>query len=354
MARRVIAVSLLLVLTAIIWLAPDDQAREGSAGNAQGDPGQQGSALTGAPSSCLPCHREVVDEWQLSMHSQAFTDPQVRAPDQSDNFRQTECIPCHAPRPVFEYGIQDETRVVARVQRRHDGVDCLSCHGLADGQVASTRPGLTGACQPTLKAELSTQALCAPCHNQHDLHDEWRASPAYEAGTACNDCHMPRVRREGPEAGAPRSGRSHRFLGGRDDQFAVAGLRLGHELRGRLLRVSLENTFAGHNLPSDSRNRALDLVVTLFDARGAPLPSLEGVGVRHPGGESGTARLRFRNPYRSSGEASTQLPAGETASLDLPLPEQAARARIEVFYKLQPWLSDLEAHWSHGMDVLLP
>ena len=68
---------------------------------------------------------------------------------------------------------------------------------------------------------------------------------------------------------------------------------------------------------------------------------------------SGTARLRFRNPYRSSGDPSTQLPAGETAILDVPLPPEAARARVDIHYKLQPWATDEEAHWSYGEDIVV-
>src|SRR6185436_1610539 len=46
----------------------------------------------GGPATCLPCHAQVVDEWKASMHAVAFTDPQVRAPDQSDNFSKQECL----------------------------------------------------------------------------------------------------------------------------------------------------------------------------------------------------------------------------------------------------------------------
>lgn len=360
MTRRILALSLLVLLAGALWLAPNRQDANPSAGSesesslsqAVSSDGQW-EAVTGNPASCLPCHEAVVEEWRTSMHAQAFTDPQVRAPDQSDNFRRSECIPCHAPRPVFEYGIETGTRVVARVQRRHDGVDCLSCHGLPEGGVAAERPGLTGACRPTFQEALSTPALCAPCHNQHDTHEEWKASPAFSSGTTCTECHMPRVLREGHEAGAPRSGRSHAWPGGRNKEFALSGLSLDHEVVGDMLAVTLKNTFAGHNLPTDSRNRALDLVVTLYNARGAQLPPAEGVGVRHAGGENGTARLRFRNPYRSSGEASTQLPAGETATLDVPLPPEAARARVHIYYKLQPWALDKEAHWSYAEDIVL-
>ena len=346
--RALLGVGLLGALGALLVFAPGDgdDAPPSTPSSAADRP-------SGSPDSCLPCHQAVVDEWRASMHSMAFTDPQVRAPDQADDFRKTECLPCHAPRPVFEYGIEDQTRVVDRVERRHDGVDCLACHGLPEGQVAASRPGLDAACRPAFREELSTQALCAPCHNQHNTHDEWRASPAFERGDSCIQCHMPRVLREHGEAGAPRSGRSHRMPGGRDKEFAVAGLSIDHEVAGDVLKVTLNNDFAAHNLPTDSRNRALDLVVTLTDARGAELPAAEGVGDRHPGGETGTARLRFRNPYRSSGNPSTQLPAGTSRTLEVPLPPEAERARIELFYKLQPWIFDSEAHWSLREDVEL-
>ncbi|MDG2148941.1 MAG: multiheme c-type cytochrome [Planctomycetota bacterium] len=354
MSRKLVALLLLALLTGALWLAPKPQGESVTTPlSSSGTTSSQAIQPAGDPASCLPCHEAVVEEWRTSMHAQAFTDPQVRAPDQSDNFRRTECIPCHAPRPVFEYGIETGTRVVARMQRRHDGVDCLSCHGLSGGGVAAERPGLTGACRPIFQEALSTPALCAPCHNQHDTHEEWKASPAFQAGNTCTECHMPRVLRVGQEAGAPRSGRSHAWPGGRDREFALSGLSLEHEIVGDTLAVTLKNTFAGHNLPSDSRNRALDLVVTLYNARGAQLPAAEGVGVRHAGGENGAARLRFRNPYRSSGEANTQLPAGKTATLEVPLPAEAARARIHLFYKLKPWAPDEEAHWSYDEDILL-
>jgi len=347
-ARAVAGLLLLAGLGAVLSGLPDEDAP----GDALGSSASAAAPDTpsGAADSCLPCHAAVVEEWRASMHSQAFLDPQVRAPDQADDFRKTECLPCHAPLPVFMYGIEPDTRVVERIERRHEGVDCLACHGLPDRSVAATRPGLQAACRPVLREDLGSQALCAPCHNQHGTHDEWRASPAFAEGRTCIDCHMPRVLREGQEAGAPRSGRSHRTFGGRDREFALEGLAVEHERTSDGLLVRLVNRFAAHNLPTDSRNRALDLVVTLFDARGAELPHADAAP-RHPGGERGTARLRFRNPYRASGDPSTQLPAGQTGSLLVPLPPEAASARIELLYKLQPWIDDSLAHWSLEQQV---
>lgn len=352
MTGRVLAGVVLLGIVAAVFVftSPDRLPEPGS--EPSGEP--VGTELTlGGPTTCLPCHAAVYDEWSDSMHSQAFLDPQVRAPDQSDNFRKTECLPCHAPRPIFEHGIEEGQRVLARIERRADGVDCLSCHGLgaAEGNgVAATRPGLTGACRPVQRTELLSHAACAACHDQHNTHQEWLASPAAAAGISCADCHMQPVERTGTEAGAPRTGASHRFLGGRDRQFALDGLTLDHTVSDGVLDVTLHNTAAGHNLPTDSRNRALDLVVTVFGADGRPVDG-DDASSRQAWERPGTARMRFRNPYRSSGRPSTQLPAGETATLSVPLPTGARRAVIELLYKLQPFVADEESHWSQRLEV---
>ncbi len=348
-ARAVTGLLLLAVVAAAVVLL----GRGGRDGATRGAPaGTLPILALGGPSTCLPCHAQVVDEWRASMHAVAFTDPQVRAPDQSDNFSKQECLPCHAPASIFVAGIERESRVLARVERRADGVDCLSCHELPDG-VAASRPGLSGACRPIHRAELSSELSCQACHNQHQTHDEWRASPAAAAGQDCLSCHMPDVARTGDEAGAPRTGSSHRFLGGRDREYALSGLTLAAREGGRELVATLHNDFAGHNLPTDSRNRALDLVVTIFDARGAAVEKPAGE-VREPGCGTGTARLRFRNPYRASGLPSTQLPAGQGAELRVPLPPGATRATVELFYKLEPWIEDREAHWTERLEVALP
>ncbi|MFT7463786.1 MAG: hypothetical protein ACI9EF_002133 [Pseudohongiellaceae bacterium] len=348
--RALIGVALLGgVVAGLLWI-PDGGSADAPLATSAGN---IAAPVYSSPSDCAECHPQVVAEWRESMHSQAFTDPQVRKPSQSDNFRKSECLPCHASAPVFAFGIEEDTRVLARAERRQDGIDCNSCHGLPEGGVAASRAGLNGPCLPTYRDTLSSPSLCAPCHNQHQTHDEWRVSPAAAAGQNCRDCHMTRLRREPPSAGAPRSGRSHKFLGGRNKDFALAGLSLTHKVdhEASTLTVTLVNEFAGHNLPSDSRNRALDLVVTVRDALGVEAAPIEGLGDRFPGGATGTARLRFRNPYRSSGKTTTQIPAGEQRELVVPFADNAQSASVELLYKLEPWIPDTEAFWNKTVDV---
>ena len=99
-------------------------------------------------SDCQKCHPAVYEEWKRSMHANAWLDPFVRTKDQADNFKKKDCIPCHAPRPIFERGFREGERVVERASNREDGVDCISCHKLPDGGFASARPGVKGPCNP--------------------------------------------------------------------------------------------------------------------------------------------------------------------------------------------------------------
>ena len=110
----------------------------------------------------------------------------------------------------------------------------------------------------------------------------------------------------------------------------------------KTLWIRIINDKTPHNVPADSRNRALDLVLTFFEAGGKPFPAADGN--RELGREPGTYRMRFRNPYRSEiGMQNTQIVSGTEAVLDAPVPPDAVRARIELLYKLTPYTTDDEA-----------
>jgi len=319
--------------------------------------------------SCQPCHADVWSEWESSIHAQAFTDPLVLAEKQSNNFRKQECIPCHAPAPVLEHGIGKLERVVERVTARELGVDCLSCHrdeGRVAGPAARSAASARAPCQPHARAELASPALCAPCHNQHNTVDEWEASSYPNAGVTCLDCHMQPVQRTSAD-GTTRTGRSHKFPGGHDPEMLGKAFTLRTEMRdaaasGKLLVVFVTNSGAGHNFPADARHRALDLVVTLVQPDGVEVPSREAS--RPYRRERGTARRRFRNPYREEseritnreqfGRENTQILAGETLSFEVPYdPAAVSEARVELIYKLTPIQSDDEGVRVHDARVRL-
>ena len=102
---------------------------------------------------CASCHAHVFAEWQDSWHARSWDDPDVRA--LSNDFANTDCIDCHAPRPVFSTGVG--SRVLPRSSRRSEGVDCIACHLVRDPDTGE--PGVAGtinrpgaACRP--RAEL--------------------------------------------------------------------------------------------------------------------------------------------------------------------------------------------------------
>jgi len=303
---------------------------------------------------CEQCHPGVFAEWKASWHAKAWFDPLVRTPDQSDNFKKRDCIPCHAPRPIFEAGIGPGQRVVERQSNRQDGVDCFSCHKLPSGGFAAANAGSRGPCDPRYDARILSVELCAPCHNQHNTVDEWRAAPAGLKTESCTPCHYPEVTRPGRDGGPDRTGRSHLMRSWRSENLAMQALTVGREIEGegaeRTLRVRVINDKTPHNVPADSRNRALDLVLTFYEAGGRPFPPADGQ--RAFGQEPGTYRLRFRNPYRSDiGKKNTQIVSGSSAVLEAAVPDGAVRARIRLLYKLTPFTLDEEAIEIHSDEI---
>jgi hypothetical protein len=100
---------------------------------------------TGLPSAeqCGRCHQEIVEEWELSMHSEAQTGPVVVAQtrmalEKNPGFGRA-CNNCHAPIGTmltkFESLPLDEENIF-RAQENgaiiDDGVTCIVCHTLAD------------------------------------------------------------------------------------------------------------------------------------------------------------------------------------------------------------------------------
>lgn len=341
MIRTVVALLLIAGFTALIVMVSMDRS----------EPTPQKPLQLIRADDCRECHPQVYEEWKSSWHAMAWLDPFVREKQMADNFKKKDCIPCHAPRPIFERGFGPEQRVVERASFREDGVDCISCHKLPQGGFASARPDAEGPCNPVYHPGIRSVALCTPCHNQHNTVDEWSKAPEELRGENCSECHMPLVERANG-----RMGRSHVCFGGHDIDLLKSAFSMRHEItetkKGQVLTVAVINDKTAHNFPTDSRHRAVDLVVTFYKAGGLPFPA---VGKKRPvGQEPGTYRLRFRNPYRSeTGKKDTQIRVGEEGVLEAPVPEGAAKAFIQVIYKLRPFMEDKDGAelYRHFMDI---
>lgn len=271
-------------------------------------------------SECRDCHAEVYREWEGSWHARSWTDPDVRA--LSNDFANTDCIDCHAPRPVFETGVNE--RVLPRAARRAEGVDCITCHALAgtdQGRMAGTLERADVACRAKAVPELSRPEFCAPCHNQHQTVTEWLVTRYAAEGIGCVECHMPF------RDGDPSRGRDHTMHGGHSLELVRSAVDLRARRAGQRVLVELENVGAGHSFPTDERSRAADVFWRPRSAEPGPWRHL----------------YRFRSPYRDEvGLTSTLLRPHELRTIPLEDPEAGGALEVALFYKLTPYWADPE------------
>lgn len=270
---------------------------------------------------CKSCHAEVFAEWQGTHHQIAYTNPEVR--QLSDNFRREECMPCHLPRPIAETGFGERT--LARRTTFDEGVNCLSCHLAKDGSIMASRDVPSAPCQPKRNEQYLSVTLCETCHNQHFTTDQWRQSDFAKQGTDCNSCHMPEVERK-LAGGKTKKGKSHLWLASHDLPTLKSAGVFSASRDGKELVLSLLNKRAGHNFPTEERSRAVDMVCRFVDADGKA-------------GEWQQV-WRGRQPYRDEPGENTQLPAGQTATVRVPIPDGAVSAEARLWYRLQPYIGD--------------
>jgi len=287
----------------------------------QSPPAPVAAAVFTSSNQCQACHAEVHAEWADSQHAQSWVNPAVRA--LSNDFANTDCIDCHAPRPVFETGLAN--RVLPRESRRQEGVDCIACHQMPDGRMAGTIDRADVACRPVTMRELARVEYCAPCHDQHKTVEQWRSTDYAEKGIGCIDCHMPF------RNGDPNQGRDHGMHGGHRIEIVRQAVTLAAERRAGAVVARVENVGAGHHFPTDERSRAADVFWR-------PLPA--------DGSAAGPWRwaYRFRSPYRHEVElVDTLLPAHATKEVEIADPEAAGRLEVALFYKLSPYWARPEA-----------
>lgn len=270
---------------------------------------------------CAACHAQVFSEWQASWHARAWDDPDVQA--LSNDFANTDCIDCHAPRPIFETGIGQ--RVLPRSSRRAEGVDCISCHLLAEdarGTVAGTIDAPAAACRPVAMRELAQPEFCGVCHDQHKTVEQWRATSYAAQGIGCIDCHMPFRK------GDPNQGRDHTMHGGHDIELVRSAVKFSARREGARVLAAVENVGAGHHFPTDERSRAADVFWRPLAAAGETPAAWRWV-------------YRFRSPYRHEVDlVDTLLPAHEKRETAIEDAQAQGAIELALFYKLTPYWKD--------------
>ena len=352
---------------------------------------------------CAACHPKVYEEWKSSHHWYSWQNPEPRRKELSDNFRNKDCIPCHAPRPLLEVGYGK--RPLEREARREDGVNCFTCHKFKN-VVAAANPLSASAesapCNPVTWAPLAEMKLCSPCHDQHKVHQDWMRSRYAVEGPDnkdCNDCHMPVVAGPGTVGGSRLTHRSHAFPGAHDARMlktaavvraaiVEVGADLGTTIKDltgrsfhpktkverRVVLVEVKNHGTGHSFPADERHRAADLYARFVSIKGPAGPEVRMARFRNPYRHE----FELTNPFKNKAgrvlskeiswagltvdlaevrvlpdfnpdrkifyEESTQLQAGESRLLWFELPDFGkGRLEFRLYYKLQPFMSNEDA-----------
>jgi nitrate/TMAO reductase-like tetraheme cytochrome c subunit len=239
---------------------------------------QETLALYPTAAQCGECHKQIYDEWRSSQHAYASISPMFHAFEQkftelTKGTVGTFCVRCHQ-QVGTQLGEARETPLWARSQISREGISCITCHRVKEqyGKVNGERrvePGkifdpVYGSGEKSVLKEIlanketysvktseagrgnsihggmftnpqiTKSEFCVSCHQVavnlgiklEIVWDQFRASPARQAGVTCQDCHMGKVpgKPDGYETGPSavvggkeinpgRKHANHRFIG---------------------------------------------------------------------------------------------------------------------------------------------
>ena len=267
---------------------------------------------------CAKCHPNQYAEHEQSTHGRAFTDEEVRLA--TARFSQQDCIICHTPRPIFETGVG--MNPMKRMYDLEEGNTCMTCHWRPGYDYAQFAGGAQ--CKTAFHPDVGTVEACASCHRNHGTPYQWEKSPnGKAAGRTCIDCHMASVTREIAVGGPLRETRSHIFPGGRNEAHVRRAYEYGAKIEGNTVVVTITNKGAGHNFPTELKQRSVESLVIVKDKDGK---------------EAARSRMVFRDPYkRPYGlelPVNTQIPSGQSREHRVPLSIAGGTVECQLFYKL--------------------
>ena len=227
---------------------------------------------------CGQCHKQIYDEWASSNHAYSSISPMFHAFEQkfqvlTQGTVGTFCVRCHQ-QVSTQLGENRETPLWEMSQIGREGVTCITCHRVKEqyGKVNGERrvePGkiydpVFGTGEKSVikdvianpetysiktspdgrgteihngmmtNPQMSKSEFCVSCHQVavnlgiklEIVWDQYRDSPAKEAGVTCQDCHMGKVPGKaegyatapsavlgGKEINPGRKHANHRFIG---------------------------------------------------------------------------------------------------------------------------------------------
>ena len=316
--------SLLLLLLAAGVIAATSCMSSGAARLASGDAtigaplGSRAHAATVMTSKfCGTCHPAIYAEHAENTHGRAFTDEEARLA--TGHFDQEDCIRCHTPRPIFETGIGQNPQ--RRWYGLEDGNSCMTCHWKQGADYANFVGGAE--CKTAFDDRVGTVEACATCHRNHGTPYQWEKAPNGKlAGKTCISCHMKQIERPVAVGGPVRRVRSHVFPGCRDVEHVSRAYTYDARIEGNEVKVTIHNDGAGHNFPTELKQRAVESLIVVHDADGK---------------EVSRSRMVFRDPYkRPYGlhlQVNSQIPSGESRTHTVPLKVAGGTVTCELHFK---------------------
>ena len=236
---------------------------------------------------CASCHWSVVDSWRHSAHAGKASASLAEAISAADDA--PECSRCHLPLQVQHRRLiapsEEESLVSSeRIPNpswspslQAESVGCVACH-VRDGVILGSRD--LESPHPVRKSiEITQSESCAACHQLtwegsdlpiYDTFGEWSRSNYAQSGLQCHDCHMAPVAGSATPGGRPTHA-DHRFNARHGEGLSIH-VQLPPEgaTRGKMLKGSLriQNTGAGHAIPTGSPFKRLVVALNLLDSRG--------------------------------------------------------------------------------------
>ena len=267
---------------------------------------------------CADCHPADFAEHQANTHGRAFTDEEVRMA--TGRFSQADCIICHTPRPVFETGIGQNP--IRRYFGLEEGSSCMTCHWKEGADYSRFVGGAQ--CKTAFDPRVGTVESCASCHRNHGTPFQWELAPNGKAkGNVCMDCHMPTVVREVAVGGPVREVHSHVFPASRSISQLQRAYGYEAVIDGNEVVVTIKNKGAGHNFPTELKQRSVESLIVVRDLSG---------------NEISRSRMTFRDPYKRpyglTLAVNTQIPSGEQREHRVPIGVADGVVECELHYKL--------------------
>ncbi|MHC4223391.1 MAG: multiheme c-type cytochrome [Planctomycetota bacterium] len=299
--------------------------------------------------SCKGCHEEIYNEWMQDKHSQAWVCELFT--ELSKNHTDPTCWSCHAPRPIYQTGLNSPAS--ERASDRQSGINCLTCHlnregthvlgPVRDPQGTAEVPADCGPMyDPSFANEASqavTNVYCGICHKLHGTDVEFVESEYGRKGMTCLTCHMKEVMGPIARGGKPRARRVHRMPGAHSAGMLQHAMTIEPRVEEGTLFIRTINRGAGHKIPTDARHRAIWVRVAFFDPYGQPVPTKGMNGRIEREVPVDLIRLFYRHEQRDPTQIAPKGTLGQEnwrdCSIAVPPRARGGRARIRLYYLLR-------------------